>query len=505
MTEGYDGLRSFYGDLHNHCDISYGHGTLADAFQNARLQLDFVSVTAHAHWPDLPEADSRLAAVNAYHLEGFSKALAAWPEYVETTNAENVDDRLVSFLSFEWHSMRSGDHNIYFRGHSGEILPATDLSDLRKRLTDIAGLEGGFVIPHHIGYQPGYRGIDWSQFDPSLSPFVEIMSMHGCAESDDAPFPYLHTMGPRDGRSTMQAGLALGHRFGVIGSTDHHSAHPGSYGHGRLGVWADALTREGIWEALHSRRTWALSGDRIEVALSVNGTPMGSVAPWSQTRELALDVTGGAPITVVELIHNNAIIERFGPRKDNLRPNRWKVALELGWGELEDETSWEVDLSVMNGRLVGVEPRFRGREVVNPQDALSDELAFSSWERPEANRAAARTISWRNPSITTPGTQSLCFEIDGDPQASIVGKINGTDVHVDLLELLHGARSRHLGGFLTPAFVFHRAAAEWEWTCLEEITHRTNDGQGDWYYIRVLQTNGHWACSSPVWVAPKPS
>jgi hypothetical protein len=52
-------------------------------------------------------------------------------------------------------------------------------------------------------------------------------------------------MGPRDGRSTAQYGLAQGNVFGLIGSTDHHSAYPGSYGHGRLGVWATELTRAG--------------------------------------------------------------------------------------------------------------------------------------------------------------------------------------------------------------------------------------------------------------------
>ena len=48
------GLRPFYGDLHNHCDISYGHGSLEQALRRARRQLDFVSVTGHAYWPDMP-------------------------------------------------------------------------------------------------------------------------------------------------------------------------------------------------------------------------------------------------------------------------------------------------------------------------------------------------------------------------------------------------------------------------------------------------------------------
>ena len=45
---GYQNLGVFFGDLHNHCGLSYGRGSLEDALQNARLQLDFASVTMHA-------------------------------------------------------------------------------------------------------------------------------------------------------------------------------------------------------------------------------------------------------------------------------------------------------------------------------------------------------------------------------------------------------------------------------------------------------------------------
>ncbi len=48
MTDAYAHLTAFYGDLHNHCGISYEHGSLDDAYRNARLQLDFASVTPHA-------------------------------------------------------------------------------------------------------------------------------------------------------------------------------------------------------------------------------------------------------------------------------------------------------------------------------------------------------------------------------------------------------------------------------------------------------------------------
>ncbi|MCH8960963.1 MAG: DUF3604 domain-containing protein [Bacteroidetes bacterium] len=75
---------------------------------------------------------------------------------------------------------------------------------------------------------------------------------------------------------SASAGWANGHRFGVIGSTDHHGGYPGSHGDGRVAVWASNLTREAIWEALLARRVYADTGDKIEAKMLVVGNhPLG--------------------------------------------------------------------------------------------------------------------------------------------------------------------------------------------------------------------------------------
>src|SRR5205814_9779787 len=100
------------------------------------------------------------------------------------------------------------------------------------------------------------------------SPLVELFSMHGCSESDEAPYPMLHTMGPRDHDSTIQAGLARGLRFGFVAGTDHHSGYAGSWGDGRMAVWAESLTREALFAAFRARRTYAVTGDKIGVVFA---------------------------------------------------------------------------------------------------------------------------------------------------------------------------------------------------------------------------------------------
>ncbi|MDE5661326.1 MAG: Tat pathway signal sequence, partial [Muribaculaceae bacterium] len=63
-----DDFNMFIGDIHNHCNVTYGHGDLADAIAAAEQQLDFASITPHALWPDIPGADDpRLGWVIGYH------------------------------------------------------------------------------------------------------------------------------------------------------------------------------------------------------------------------------------------------------------------------------------------------------------------------------------------------------------------------------------------------------------------------------------------------------
>jgi len=509
---GYDGLSVYYGDIHNHCGVSYGHGPPEAAYQNARAQLDFASVTAHAHWPDIPRGDARLAALVAYHEAGFRRAATLWPHLQDVTEGMHEDGRFVTFLSFEWHSLRYGDHCVYYKDGRGEIIRAVDLEDLRRHLREL-GARGVqcIMLPHHIGYLAGRRGIRWESFTPEFTPVVEMVSMHGLAESDEGPYPYLHTMGPRDGRSTMQHGLRLGHVFGVIGSSDHHGAHPGSYGAGRLAVWARELTREGIWEALMARRTHALTGDRIALAVTVNGRPMGSVLPAAGERRIEVSVNGGGALDYVEILHNNRPIHRASPPLEAARglAEAVLVHLELGWGPRDRDVDWTVDVRVAGGRLVSVEPRFCGRHVVSPEAEEAGEYAFSSWQRPAEDRVRFVTRTWGNPTTLTPSTQGLCLEIRGDERTRIVGRINDREVEVALGELVAGARAGYLGGFRTPAYCFQRAVSRAEASCETAFVHRAEagpdeGGQGgaprDWYYARVAQRNGQWAWSSPIWV-----
>ena len=70
------------------------------------------------------------------------------------------------------------------------------------------------LTPHHIGYRQGYRGINWNTFDETVSPVVEIVSMHGCAESAGLPVQCLEIEGNATTRVEITANGLLLHRYG---------------------------------------------------------------------------------------------------------------------------------------------------------------------------------------------------------------------------------------------------------------------------------------------------
>ncbi|MFV1996129.1 MAG: DUF3604 domain-containing protein, partial [Verrucomicrobiales bacterium] len=416
----YAGLGLLFGDMHNHCGISYGHGSLEDALSNARQQLDFVSVTGHAHWPDMPEGNERIQYIIDFHKEGFAKLRRGWPRMMETLRERDREGELVIFPGFEVHSCASGDRNILYKDLEGEILYPESIEELHRQLGELrAAGHDSIAQPHHVGYRVGTRGIDWDSFDPEFAPFVEMLSMHGCSEGSENTRPFLHSMGPSDWESTIQYGLSAGHVFGFSGGTDHHSGHPGSYGHGRTGVWAADGTREAIWEALYARRIYALTGDRIDLKFAVNGAAMGSVIALAAKRHLELQVGGGGAIDCVDVIKDGRLLRRFSQTEVEAVPEqdvvRTKIHLELGWGAKHRSNDWEVEFGISEGAIVGVEPRFRGLEVVSPaeRDAQQGESFYRSKVLGRNERSVSfETVTYGNATNSTSATQGMCLEVE---------------------------------------------------------------------------------------------
>jgi len=514
----YSNRKVFFGDLHNHCGISYGHGPLGDALKNAALQLDFVSITGHAAWPDMAEG-SMPPEVAEYHREGFTQLQRNLGPYVEAINRANRPGAFITFGGYELHSFRYGDYTILQRNPAEpHVLPVDGEALLDFIRRSDAARDGIILMPHHIGYHTGFRGISWDSFNPAASPLVEMISMHGSAESENSRFPYLHTMGPLDDRNTIQEGLARGFLFGLTGSTDHHSAHPGSYGYGKTAVWAPKLSREALWQAFLERRTYAVSGDRIVCNFSVNGEPMGGIAPEAlespAPREILLGIRGGDALSRVEILKNNRVWyqKNYLPRSSDTTPPdvplregilRGKVFFEMGWGEKGKNETWNLKILHRGLKRLSVEPRFHGIDVVDPLDRTGDIFSFSRLEElPEENGVSAggialRTMSFGNATAVTTQTQGICLEIEGPSDGVFNLEVNGAAHRFPLRELLRYGKVIYTGGFLSPALKIHRFVPEEDFTD-EILLEDPEKKHGDTYYARIIQQNGHGAWTSAV-------
>jgi hypothetical protein len=496
------GLCPFYGDIHNHSDLSYGHGSFPDALRKAALQLDFVSVTGHAHWPDMPVDEPSVAHIVDFHVKGFAKLRAAWPGHYDVLRAADRPGVFTVFPGYEIHSCADGDYTILLADLAdGPLELADDPAGLKAALAARYG-DRAFAFPHHIGYRTGARGINWESFDPELSPFVEMFSMHGCAEASETERGYLHSMGPVDGQSTMAHGLALGHRFGIVGNTDHHSGFPGSYGHGRMALYAPGHGRDAFWDAMRARRTNALTGDRIHLLAQIAGAVQGGTVAAQDDASLGIEAVAGGAIDHIDVVRNGQLCHRISPvitpAPIDMRGNETLIHLEMGWGARGMRHDWQGSVRLRRGEIRAVEPRFRGPEIVSPLEGQDSGHAIPRIEMDGQSVRFAVTAE-ANPNNTTPATQGVMLRAALAEDAVIQARLCGQDIAIPAARLFAGAKSGNLGPIDSPAWRFHQLprAEHWQWQGTVPLGRLD---PGDTIYLRLRQASGQMAWTSPIQV-----
>jgi hypothetical protein len=508
----------YWGDLHNHCNITYGYGSLDNALEAARGQLDFCAVIGHAMWPDIPKSRKEWEYEVNYHLEGFRKLREGWDRVQRTVSEANVDGKFVTFQGYEMHSLKYGDHHFLSPDDKMPLLEAESPGALMEMLAAYPVM----AVPHHIGYPPGQRGANWDSFREANSPLVEVYSKHGCSMSDESAYPFLHTMGPRDSRSTVFHGLRQGKRFGFVASTDHHAGYPGSYGDGRLAVLATAKTRAAIWDALMNRRVYAVTGDKIVCGFQVNGADFGSIIQDAPLRRISLSVRGCDRLDKIVVYKNThpwkvicgeelemAVQDggldgggMFGADRSGV--GTYKVRVELGWGKPAEAFAWQGRLAIDGGSIVSAETCFRGRSVLAPTPEMGDDDNMNKLDQRMHSLSEAEAewtcASFKNPTTLHPTTAAVIFELAGGTGTRLRLTINGRDIAVGLGELLEGSRSYPMGDLLSETVLVHKAVPECAYTFAGEWEDRERLSGNDFYHAEVRQVNGQYAWITPVYL-----
>jgi hypothetical protein len=416
--------------------------------------------------------------------------------------AHQDDGTFTVFPGYEIHSSEHGDYTILYRDLDERPLNLADSPAALRTLLEQHFGSNALAFPHHIGYRRGARGINWDSLDARLSPVLEIVSMHGCSETCLTDRPFLHSMGPSDGHSTARHGLGLGHVFGFLGNTDHHSGYPGSYGHGRTCIYAPDNSRGALWAGLRSRRTSALTGDCSHLFIALGDHPQGSVIHGSDRSRLSIEVVAGSFIDFIDVVHNGRTVRRITP---DLEPSpigrsdagmETILVLELGWGARGKVHRWEGSLELFDGDILAVEPRLRGPEVVSPLEG-SGEPGEEDHLSCEGRQIAFQVDATANPNNMTSATQAIAARVRITDRSRIRARFGTHVIEFPASRLREGALAGNLGPIDSPAYRFHPLPApeQWQWQGTFDLP---SFEPGDYVYVRIRQTNNQWTWASPI-------
>jgi len=296
-------LRLFFGDLHEHTDVSVcnrlGDQSVDESYQNMR---------------DLARHDFACATDHGYNINPY-----LWGYLAKLARTNDDPGRFLTFLGEEWTSSfekYSRKHPYGYYGHRNLVFadpyfprwwnsrngqtPAQVWQDLRK-------MNANFVhIPHQLA-DTGNVPVDWDFADETAQPVAEIFQTRGSYEYKGTPREAGRTT-PKPGYF-LQDAWARGIVIGVIASPDHGG------GYGKACVYAPELTRDAILDALRARRCYGTTAAKIVLDVRVNGRLMGekTAQPAGESVEVRIRTRCPGPIDRIEVCRNNRFVYTRSP------------------------------------------------------------------------------------------------------------------------------------------------------------------------------------------------
>ncbi len=117
---------------------------------------------------------------------------------------------------------------------------------------------------------------------------------------------------------------------------------------------------------------------------------------------------------------------------------------------------------------------------------------------------ALKTYTSRKQAFGENPTNAIVLSISGTPKTTVtlnLQKPAEMTVSKSLQELTDNNEVFFTGAFPAESFVFHPLVFSDNYSTRFEFTDAVDSQEAmNWYYVRVIQTNGQMAWSSPIWV-----
>lgn len=458
----------YWADLHAQSDATVGTGTEHEYFEFGRK------------WAHLD--------VMSHQGNDFQMTDEDWRRLNDTVRRFHEDGRFVVFPGFEWsaNTPAGGDRNVVYLEEDMPILrsshwqiadtPETELSpahpadDLYRKLHKHVDPAKVLVAAHCGGRYADIR----KYFDEALTPLVEVSSCWGV-------FEWL-----------LWDAYDKGYRVGVMCNSDGHKGRPGAEGPGagQFGIYggltcvlASSLTRAAVFDALKKRRCYGTTGPRIDLDVQVDGQPMGSELNSTGTVSVEASVSGVSPVESLVLYRGREVIERARPEAFTQCERSRRI--RLMWG--------------------GARIRGRGRRAtwdgrVEVDGATIERVETVAFDSPADGVLEHQPGCVVFRSRTTGDVDGLDLWLDQGERGTIRLRTETGDVEVDLASLDATGVHDTFGGLDLAATIarYPEDLSERRLELRAEVTVQA--GQTAALMIKAVQSDGHMAWSSPVYV-----
>lgn len=481
--------RIYWGDTHGHSGFAEGVGT-ADAYMRfARddARLDFITHSEHDLWMDAAE----------------------WEVLRDTVMEFSEEGRFIAYLGYEWTMRHSqgGHHNVLFRTPEDRyplpIQKYTTLSSLYQGLRERYKVEDVVTIPH--AHQKG----EYRLSDPELQPLVEIMSMHGTFEWFGRMY------------------LSHGHQVGFIAASDDHIGRPGyatprtwslAQRGGLAAVSAPERTTNAIFDAMRDLQTYATTGDRMILDVRLNDAPMGQRINHNEERSISGRVHGTAPIDTVTVLKNDEEIWQksyrdAGPLEGNVEVTLSFYSDSYPYHALDNPRGWRHwrgSLRVENAEVDGAHLVDRANSMVQHLERAGEnggKVEFATLTRGDFS-SIDLALTGVGPETRIIVTLEDATETGaGPPQMHPHRDIKGHEAVFRFSDFQDGELREDVGidGY-NDQIVLRAVRRDGPMDIEFDFRDDGEMRQGDYYFVRVRQSNEAIAWTSPIWVggyAPK--